>query len=86
MKRRKFGGAPKAQTPKTGHLATRKTVPADIVPAMMEQRARNEIKERIDAKKRPTARKTASRQPPPSDEMKTVTEIGSQRWKSGQTK
>jgi hypothetical protein len=30
--------------------------------------------------------KTSSKQPPPSDEMKTVTEIGSRRWKSGQTK
>jgi len=52
----------------------------------MEQTARNEIKARIDARKRPPLQKTASKQPPLSDEIKTVTEIGSRRWKSGQTK
>lgn len=86
MKRRKPGGTPKSHAPKTVQLAVRKPVPADIVPAMMEQSARNEIKARIDARKRPPLRKTSSKQPPPSDEMKTVTEIGSRRWKSGQTK
>ena len=60
MKRRKSGGTPKSHAPKTAQLAVRKPVPADVVPAMMEQTARNEIK--------------------------TVTEIGSRRWKSGQTK
>jgi hypothetical protein len=86
MKRRKPGGTPKSHAPKTVQLAMRKPVPADIVPAMMEQTARNEIKARIDARKRPPVQKTSSKQPAPSDEMKAVTEIGSRRWKSGQTK
>jgi hypothetical protein len=86
MKRRKSGGTPKSHAPKTAQLAVRKPVSADVVPAMMEQTARNEIKARIDARKRPPLQKTASKQPPLSDEIKTVTEIGSRRWKSGQTK
>jgi hypothetical protein len=52
----------------------------------MQASARAEIRQKLlDARRRSNA-KERSKQPPLSEEMKDVTEIGSRRWKSGQTK
>ncbi|HEX6136348.1 MAG TPA: hypothetical protein VF059_01710 [Casimicrobiaceae bacterium] len=86
MKRRKQSMAPSARASRHVPLATGHAA-ADILALLTEQAARAELKERLlEAKQKRPVRRTASKQPPPSEEMKTVTEIGSPRWKPGQTR
>lgn len=81
MKRRKQGAAPSARTSRHAPLATKHAAPDDILALLTEQAARAEIKEKLlEAKQKRPDRRTASKQPPPSEEMKKVTEIGSPRW------
>ena len=86
MKRRKQGGPPTARAPEGGHLGTKHLVSHDIVAVLAEQ-ARMAIRAKVlAAKERRGGGKVSSKQPPLSEEMKDVTEIGGRRWKLGQTK
>lgn len=86
MKRRKQSG-PAGRALKGGHLVTKRPVPDAIVPVLTQQAAHTEIKDKARAaKERRRNGKLASKQPPLSDEMRSVTEIGSLRWKLGRTK
>jgi hypothetical protein len=86
MKRRKQIGPPTAYTSKAGQLGTKRSAP-DVVPVLTEQAGQSEImKKAVAAGERRRNGRAKSKQPPLSEEMKTVTEIGSRRWKSGQTK
>jgi len=85
MKRRKKAGAPIGHASKSPHVASKHAVPDDIMPILTEQAGQDELREKaVAAGERRRNGKT--RQPPLSEEMKTVTEIGSRRWKPGQTR
>ncbi len=87
MKRRKQSGSPAAHASKGGRVATKRSVPDDIVATLAEQAARTEIREKaLVAGQRRRSGNPRSKQPPPSEEMKDVTEIGGLRRKLGQTK
>lgn len=90
MKRRKQSGPPTAYTSKAGQLGTKRPAPDDVVPVLTEQagqRGQSEIRKKaVIAGERRRNGRAKSKQPPLSEEMKTVTEIGSRRWKPGQTK
>ena len=87
MKRRKQGGLPTARASNGAPLATKHSIPDHIAAVLTEQAARAEVKEKVlAAKARRRIGKPSSKQPPPSEEMKDVTEIGGLRWKLGQTK
>jgi hypothetical protein len=82
MKRRKK--APIGHALKSPHAASKHAAPDDILPILTEQAGQAEIREKAVAAGA-RRRNGKSRQPPLSEEMKTVTEIGSRRWKPGQT-
>jgi hypothetical protein len=84
MKRRKKAGAPIGHASKSPHAASKHAAPDDILPILTEQAGQAEIREKAVAAGA-RRRNGKSRQPPLSEEMKTVTEIGSRRWKPGQT-
>ena len=86
MKRRKQSGPPTAYTSKAGQLGTKRPAPDGFVRVLMEQAGQSEIRKKavIAGEWRRNGR-TKSKQPPLSEEMRTVTEIGGRRWKSGQT-
>lgn len=87
MKRRRHGRPPTSREPKVGHLGTPHPIPNDVVAALTEQVERTEIREKVlAARNRRRVGNASSKQPPPSEEMKNVTEIGGRRWKLGQTK
>ena len=87
MKRRKKRGPPTGHASKVPHVATKQPVADDVVPVLNKQAGQNAIREKAVAAGgwRRNGR-VRSKQPPLSEEMKTVTEIGSRRWKTGQTK
>ena len=86
MKRRKHSGPLTAYTSKAGQLGTKPRSPDDVVRVLTEQAGQSEIRKKavVAGERRRTGAK--SKQPPLSEEMKTVTEIGGRRWKPGQTK
>ena len=87
MKRRKQGGPATTHALKGRHLGAKRSTPGEIVPVLTAQAGQDEIRGRaVAAGVRRRNGKPKSKQPPLSEEMKTVTEIGSGRWKSGQTK
>ena len=87
MKRRKQSGPPTGYESKRGHRATKHSPSNDIVALLTEEAARTEIKEKLlEGRQRRPGLKGPSKQPPPSDEMKNVMEIGGLRWKLGRTK
>ena len=88
MKRRKKSGPPTGHASKGPHVGTKRPVPDDILTMLTEQARQDEIKEKkaVATGERRRNGRVKSKQPPPSEEMKTVTEIGSRRWKPGQTK
>jgi len=87
MKRRKHSGPLTAYTSKAGQLGTKPPFPDDVVRVPTEQAGQSEIRKKavIAGEWRRNGR-TKSKQPPLSEEMKTVTEIGGRRWKPRQTK
>jgi len=85
MKRRKQIGPPASHASKARHLATKRL--GAIVPVLTQQAAHAEIKDKaLAASERRRNGRPRSKQPPPSEEMKDVTEIGGLRWKLGRTK
>ena len=87
MKRRKKSGPPTGHASKGAHVATKQPVADDVVPVLTEQAGQSEIRKKaVVAGERRRNGRAKSKQPPLSEEMKTVTEIGSRRWKPGQTK
>ena len=86
MKRRKRDGTPGTGAPKAAPLVTTRHAQDAIVGASMQASARAEIRQKLLDARRRSSGKERSKQPPLSEEMKDVTEIGSRRWKSGQTK
>ena len=87
MKRRKHSGPLTAYTSKAGQLGTKPPSPDDVVRVLTEQAGQSEIRKKaVVAGERRRNGRAKSKQPPLSEEMKTVTEIGGRRWKSGQTK
>jgi hypothetical protein len=86
MKRRKHGSPPTGHVSKGAHRATKHPASDDIVALLAEQAARTEIKQKLLEAQQRRGGKAQSKQPPLSDEMKDVTEIGGLRWKLGRTK
>ena len=87
MKRRKQRKPRSAHTSKDEQHGAKRPVPADIVAESTKQANRTEINEKaLTTKERRRNGRLKSKQPPLSEEMKNVTEIGSGRWKPGQTK
>jgi hypothetical protein len=87
MKKRKQIGVPTAFAPKASRLARTHSDRDGIVPWLANLAVRTEIRERVvQAKQQRRLGKGASMQPQPSDEMKSVTEIGGLRWVVGRTK
>ena len=87
MKRRKKSGPPTGRASKGTYVATKHSAADDIVAMLTEQAGQDEIREKaVAAGERRRNGRVKSKQPPLSEEMKTVTEIGSRRWKPGQTK
>ena len=85
MRRRKQGG-PTVMS-KGRHLGTKRSESDEIVPVLTDQAGQDEIRKKaVTAGERRRNGRVKSKQPPLSEEMKTVTEIGSRRWKSGQTR
>jgi hypothetical protein len=87
MKRRKKVGPLTVHAPKGAHVPTEPPVADGIVPLLTEQAGQDEIRRKaVAAGERRRNGRANSKQPPLSEEMKTATEIGSGRWKPGQTK
>jgi hypothetical protein len=87
MKRRKKSGPPTGHASRVTHVAIKRPVADDIVAVLTEQAGESEIRKKaVAAGERRRNGRVKSKQPPLSEEMKTVTEIGSRRWKPGQTK
>jgi hypothetical protein len=87
MKRRKQTGPPAGHAPKGRHLSTKRSGADAIVPVLTQQGAHAEVKDKaLAASKSRRNGRMKSKQPPPSEEMKDVTEIGGLRWKLGRTK
>jgi hypothetical protein len=87
VKKRKQIGVPTASAPRGSRLARTHAAREGIVPWLATLTARTEIREKVvQAKQQRRLGKGSSMQPPSSDEMKCVTEIGGLRWKLGRTK
>ena len=86
MKRRKQSGPPTAYTSKAGQQGMTSPAPDDVVRLLTKQAGQSEIRKKaVIAGERRRNGRAKSKQPPLSEEMRTVTEIGGRRWKSGQT-
>jgi hypothetical protein len=58
----------------------------DVVTAATGQAGRLELRDNAPAVERRRVERRTSKQPPQSEEIRDVTEIGGLRWKLGQTK
>jgi hypothetical protein len=87
VKKRKQFGVPTASAPRGSRIARTHAARDGIVPWLANLTARTAIREKVvQAKQQRRLGKGASMQPQPSDEMKSVTEIGGLRWMVGRTK
>ena len=86
MKRRKKNVPPTADAAKRPEATSSRSGVDDVVAILSEQEGRDRLKRKVAAAgERRRNGRMKSIQPPASEEMKTVTEIGSRRWKPGQT-
>ena len=86
MKKRKQGMWATWRVSKRKRPAAMREEPVGSVARRAERTARADARERSPEARQRRPPKGTSRQPPPSDEMRTVTEIGSLSWTLGQTR